>query len=211
MSGLFNADGKLFRFFDQVANCVILSLFWVAFSLPIITIGASTSALYYAMHNAVKLNAGHLIPTFWKGFKENFKKATILWVILLLIYAFLGADLYFSYILSGTDSFLPLITVLIIIFLAAVTFWSLHWFAYIVHVIDPVKIVLKNTLIMCTQNLGRAVVLFFLFAVCIAIFVFLPYSPFYIFIVPGAYMYFAHSIHMKIFSRYFEIKGVSDV
>lgn len=105
MSGLFHADGKFFRFFDRVANCVILSFFWVVFSLPIVTIGASTSALYYAMHKVVKLDSGHLIQSFWKGFKENFKKATILWVILMLIYAFLGADLYFSYVLSGTDSF----------------------------------------------------------------------------------------------------------
>lgn len=210
MSGLINVEGKFFRFLERMANCVFLSCLWSLFSLPVITIGASTSALYYAMHKVVKLESGHLFKTFWKGFRDNFKKGTILWGILLLVYAFIGVDLYVSYVLSGADSFLSWVTVLLIVVAVVLTFWSLHWFPYIAHVEDSIKAILRNTLIMCIQNFGKAFVLFLLYALCIAILVFLPIAPVYLLILPSGYMYFAHSLHIKIFSRYFEIKNSSD-
>ena len=47
MGGLFDYDSKLFQLLLRVSDLVALSLLWLLCSLPVITIGASTSALYY--------------------------------------------------------------------------------------------------------------------------------------------------------------------
>ena len=46
MGGLFDYDSKLFQLLLRVSDLVALSLLWLLCSLPVITIGASTSALY---------------------------------------------------------------------------------------------------------------------------------------------------------------------
>ena len=45
---MFEYDGRLFRILSFLADMIILQLIWVVFSIPLFTIGASTTAAYYA-------------------------------------------------------------------------------------------------------------------------------------------------------------------
>lgn len=45
---MFNYEGRLFRALSFFADMILLQLIWVVFSLPLVTIGASTTAAYYA-------------------------------------------------------------------------------------------------------------------------------------------------------------------
>ena len=47
MGRFFNYDSPLFSSINKIVDCVFLSLLWFVFSIPIVTMGASTSALYY--------------------------------------------------------------------------------------------------------------------------------------------------------------------
>lgn len=47
MGGWFNIDSKFYRFCSYVGDFIILMVLWAIFSLPVITIGASTTAAYY--------------------------------------------------------------------------------------------------------------------------------------------------------------------
>ena len=49
MNRLFSLDGKLFHILSRIADLILLNVLWLLSSLPIITIGASTTALYYVM------------------------------------------------------------------------------------------------------------------------------------------------------------------
>ena len=81
-----------------------LNLLWFVCSIPIVTIGASTTALYYAALKVVRDEDSHVGAAFFRSFRQNFKQATVLWLILLGVGLFLGADGYILYHLRQTSS-----------------------------------------------------------------------------------------------------------
>ena len=68
-----------------MGDMICLNVMWVICCIPIITIGASTVALYTVMLKMVKNEEGYIFRGFLKAFKTNFKQSTIIWIILLLL------------------------------------------------------------------------------------------------------------------------------
>lgn len=97
MAKLFSYDNPIWRFMGRVADVFLLTMLWAVCSLPVITIGASTSALYYVSLKMAKNREGYLWKSFFKAFKDNFTQSTVIWVIMLAVGVFLGMDLYFFY------------------------------------------------------------------------------------------------------------------
>lgn len=210
MGGIFNIDGKVYQLLDKLADCLIVSLLWLLSSLPIFTIGAATTALYYSVNQIICQNKGTLWKTFWTAFKENFKQATILWIIFLLILAFLLLDMYISFIMSGLVSTLKWILLLLFLLILFVIMWAHYWFSYISHISDPIKVVLKNTLIMCILHLPKSLSLLALFTVCAIVLASSSRLAFLIVILPGFYMIAAHHLLERVFSQYWNTKGASE-
>ena len=52
--GFFNYDNDIWRFVGRLADIMVLNLLWILFSLPIVTFGISTTALYYCTLKIVK-------------------------------------------------------------------------------------------------------------------------------------------------------------
>lgn len=90
---VFSANSLLGRFLNLVGDLVILNVMWIVFSLPIFTIGASTTALYYSLMIRIRRDEGYVHTNFTKSFKENLKQASIIWLIMLVI----GCLLFFDY------------------------------------------------------------------------------------------------------------------
>lgn len=67
---------------DKIFDTLVLGILWLLCSLPLITIGASSTALYYAFVKCVRNSDGYAVQEFFKAFKRDFIKATILWVII---------------------------------------------------------------------------------------------------------------------------------
>ena len=95
MGNLFNLDSGFSKFMNRVSDLFLLNILWVICSIPIITIGASTTALYSVNLNLLSENEGHITKAFFKAFKENFKKSTAIWLIVLLTSTILGVNLIF--------------------------------------------------------------------------------------------------------------------
>ena len=74
---------------------MILNILWVICSIPVVTAGASTTAVYYVTLKLVRDEEGPTIKSFFKSFKENFKQSTVIWLILLAMGSVIGVDLYF--------------------------------------------------------------------------------------------------------------------
>lgn len=97
MAKLFSYDNPVWRLMGRVADVFLLSVLWAVCSLPVITIGASTSALYYVALKMARNHEGYLVKSYLKAFRENLGQATILWMIVLAAGLFLGADMYWVY------------------------------------------------------------------------------------------------------------------
>ena len=97
MHTIFNLDGPLFSFLSKVANLAILNILWMICCIPIFTIGAATTALFLSTIRLTNDTDSYVIKFFFKTFINNFKRSTIVWLILLVIGIILGADCYIFY------------------------------------------------------------------------------------------------------------------
>ena len=95
MGNMFNSDSGFSKIMNKIADWFILNILWIFFSIPIVTIGATTTALYSVNLKIINNEEGNLIKTFFKSFKENFKKSTIIWLIILIKSIVLGVNLVF--------------------------------------------------------------------------------------------------------------------
>lgn len=90
--GFFNYDNDIWRFVGRLADIMVLNLLWILFSLPIVTFGISTTALYYCTLKIVKDEDDGNIRMFLRSFKKNWKEGLIIWLILLPILLILILD-----------------------------------------------------------------------------------------------------------------------
>lgn len=89
---LFDPDGPLMSALGTFADLVFCNILFCLFSLPLFTIGASASALYdCALSIVEQREASFIAAQFWQAFRRNFRRATALWLILLVMALFLWA------------------------------------------------------------------------------------------------------------------------
>lgn len=91
---LFSRDSTFFYYTEKFANLMILNLLVIVFSIPMFSFGASITALYSVLSKMCKDEEGIVFVDFWRAFRENFKRATCIWVCFFVIGAFLLWDYY---------------------------------------------------------------------------------------------------------------------
>lgn len=74
-------DGSFMTICDKVFDVMILGFLWIMCCLPVITAGASCTALYYSVVKCIKNDEGYVTKCFFHSFRQNLIQATILWVI----------------------------------------------------------------------------------------------------------------------------------
>ena len=199
MGGLFRYDGVLFRFINKMVDAVGLSLLWLITSLPLITMGAATTALYYTTHKVIHYDRGRVWPEYWKCFLSGFKQATPLGLFLQVLIYLLGANAYSSYlmVMSGNATLWIFLTVLIPLVL--ILMWAVYLFPLVARFHSTTKAVMKNCLLIALWNLPLTLLLVGLFVACVAVVVFVPLSFTY---MPVTYMLLSSVILEKIFPKY---------
>ena len=78
---LLNEDNVVHVFLNKLGDIVIANLLFILCSIPVITIGPALTALYHCMMRTVKGNNNGTTRTFFRAFKENFKQATVIWLV----------------------------------------------------------------------------------------------------------------------------------
>lgn len=91
---LFHYDNPVMLGISKIANCILLSLLWLIGCIPVITVGASTCALYYTVEKNIKNDRGYVISSFLHAYKENLGQATIVSVIFLIAELILQSDFW---------------------------------------------------------------------------------------------------------------------
>ncbi len=101
MEDFFDPNGKLMELLWKPIHIMFLNLLWVLFSLPVVTIGASTTALYSVFIKMRNGKEGKLFRDFWNAFRKNFRQATIIWVIIALAAVVFTVDIVFFLNMGG--------------------------------------------------------------------------------------------------------------
>lgn len=95
MGKLFGVDSGLYKFMSRLWDMIKLNFMWVLCSIPIITMGAATTAAFSITLKMVDEEEGYICGPFWKEFKANIKKGSIMGVILLVASYALYLDFQF--------------------------------------------------------------------------------------------------------------------
>jgi uncharacterized membrane protein YesL len=202
MREFFSMDGSFNKYGGFVADTFILSLLWIFFSLPIFTIGASTTALFYVTTRRISNREGYLSTDFWQSFKANFFRATAVWlviffmVLLILISMFAGIQMGDELPLGGIVLPVQIAT------LAEIIFVSVYIFPVLARFDMGVKEALKTSFFMANRHLLTSITCVGL-VVGMLLFVFFvpPIFPL-IFVIPGASAMLSSVLIMKIFKKY---------
>lgn len=91
----FGYDGPFFTTLNRISDIIILNLLWIVCCIPIITIGASTTALLYVTMKITRGEDAYIVRKFFKSFKENFIQSTLMWLLMLVIGIMLGFNYFF--------------------------------------------------------------------------------------------------------------------
>ena len=144
-------DNGVTRFLGKVADFMFLNLLWIVCSIPIITIGASTTAMYSVMLRLVKNEEGYIVKGFLKAFKENFRQSTLMW----LLYFVFGIVIVVDFMLLRMMS--PSIRTVMQVFLIFMTILlisiGIYVFALQARYEIPMKNTLKNALILTVAKM----------------------------------------------------------
>ena len=81
---LFNPDNALMITMSQITDCIFLSLFWLLGCVPLVTVGASSAALYDAAFRAFRQGDKHSWRRFFETFRRNWKAGILPSLVFLL-------------------------------------------------------------------------------------------------------------------------------
>ncbi|MCD7709701.1 MAG: DUF624 domain-containing protein [Clostridiales bacterium] len=182
---IFDLDNKFYRGFNKVIDCVIISVVWLVFCIPIFTIGAATTGLYYTVNKSIVQGKGYVWREFWHSFKGNFKQSTLVWLAFLAVGAVLGADTYIMYLFAQSGERWGAFFVVFIVLVAVEVAWLNYVFPYIARFTDTTKNVFKVTSALAFAHLPATFLMLVLFVI-VAIVVYL-FPPVLVF-VPSVYM-----------------------
>ena len=161
----FSYESRFSQLLLKLCYACYLNLLWFVCSIPIVTIGASTTALYYASLKVVRDEDSHVAALFFRSFRQNFKQATVLWLILLGVWLFLGADGYILYHLrlSSTGTMAVMWTLILAVVIAAAVVWVIvaeYVFPLLASVANTNKAMLTNAFLIGTHYLFATILVF---------------------------------------------------
>ena len=103
-------DSKFMQAWNNLTDAIVINILMLVTSIPVVTIGVALSAGQTATRKML-IGQGHVARNYFAAFKENFARATILWVVYLLV----GAGLAYSWVvLQITPLLIPKIAVTIL-------------------------------------------------------------------------------------------------
>lgn len=159
MNNLFNPDNKFFAFMTKVANLIILNILCLICCLPIVTLGASVTALYYMTMKMVRNEETYIVKGFFHSFRQNLKQSIVINLIMLLLGLLLIFDFYFARKMSGTGTFY---TVLGYVFLFLMLLYAMvltYIYPMLAKFYNSVGRTFKNALLLSIRHLPQTLLM----------------------------------------------------
>lgn len=156
MKNLFSLDNPFIQFLTRVGDLILLNAMFLVCCLPVVTAGASMAALTKVTQDmAFETDAG-IVKSFLRGFRANFKQATIVWLVELVVIVSLGCDLllimtYFE----GT--FAKVMYILLALLAVLVTCVTAYMIPLLVRYENSLKQHLSNAVVLAVIKLPKTI------------------------------------------------------
>lgn len=160
MRWLFDIENPVMRYIIKIFDCMCLSILWLICCLPILTAGAATTALYATVYRYLRKNEGHLLRTFLDAFRENWRRSTFVWLVMLAAGILLGADVLVFRTMALQGQFLGKLYFLILLLICVWVTWMVYAFAYCARFHGGVRDVLRGSILLMLLHPLRALTVF---------------------------------------------------
>lgn len=138
MKKFFDMDNPFMKALSVAADLLALNILTLLCSVPIVTAGASITAMNDVIIHSVRGEEGYIFRGFFRAFASNFKKGTLLGLLLLVC----AAVLYFDYLAALT--FIPVLRVGIAAIAVIVLVIAIYAFALLSRYENTLGGTLKN-------------------------------------------------------------------
>lgn len=155
--GIFAADGKLARFLNTLGNLIVLNILTILLMTPVITAGAAMTALYTMTMRMARNEEGSIIKGYFRAFADNFKQATILWIIGGGLILFLFFDIWLLKSIEGNFGLGYRLLLLVIALFFSMEL--IHVFAVLARFDNTIKNTIKNALLFCVGYFPQAILM----------------------------------------------------
>lgn len=165
MGNFLSTDGPLFEGLTYITNIIYVSALWILFSIPVITIGASSTALYYTVTKVIRHGRSYIFREFWQSFKSNLKQSTAVWLIYLVLMGVLLVDIRVMGVFGNTVA-----QTLQFVFLAGICMVSgvmVYALSYIARFTQDVRHILTNSVLMAIRHLPKTLLLIVILAAAV--------------------------------------------
>lgn len=193
----FSVDSPLYRFLSRVLDILKLNFLWILGSLPVFTIGASTTA---AMSVALKLaddEEGYIAKSHFEAYKANFKQGVPMGLIFLVAWY----AVYLDFQLFGAVKNNPVILLIIgMVSVFLVIIAMIYSFPLLARYENTVVRTIQNSMDISRKYFGKTLILVILVAAEVLIF---QYNSTMIFLGilfgPGFIIYTVAAVSKRVF------------
>ncbi len=202
---LFQYDSAFFNGLARVTDFLILNVLWIICSLPIVTMGAATTALYYSMIKIVREKDSGIVKMFFRSFLQNLKQGCCLTIIFLIggIVLYLGIQTYST---IGSSFSIIAMTILIV----SLIIWGIifsYAFPLLAQFDNTIKNTIKNAFLISISNFRKTLIITVLNLLPIILYLALPRifvlsSPIWLLLGIAIIAFFNTKIFVKIFDNY---------
>lgn len=161
MRNLFNYENPFIQFLVRVGDLIILNVLFILCSAPVVTLGASLTALHRVTQNMLFEQEEPLLKAFFRAFRQNFKQSTLAWLVELVVIVSLVCDvlLVMAYFNGGLAKAMYILVAVLAILVAGV-------YAYLIPLIaryeNGMRQQVNNALVLAIIKLPKTLLLVFL-------------------------------------------------
>lgn len=204
MNRFFSMDNGLFRALAKFVDCLWLSILFLVSCIPVFTIGAAMTALYYTVHKVLRKDRGYVTTEYWHGFKTNFKQSTVVWLIVLAIGLVLAGDIKILLPMNKAGNPLGKAYVVFGVMMIFELIWCTYLFPYMARFANTTKAVMKNAALMAVLDFPRTFLVILIMAAfgLVVLRMPIPLLMVAMFLLPALYTWALNFVLEQVFRKY---------
>ncbi|MBP5492136.1 MAG: YesL family protein [Clostridiales bacterium] len=162
-------NSRFYSLGDKLGDIIMLSFFWLICSLPIVTMGPATCALYFAMHKRFADKSETPVRDYWRSFKGNLGQGIVLNIILLLYAGVTGFNIFVAWKgfngIKLPDWYLPVAILLVL----PLVFCVPYVFPYLARFKNSTKNTLFHSFTFATMYAGHTLLMWLFMILSLAV------------------------------------------
>jgi uncharacterized membrane protein YesL len=155
----------------KMADLMWINILTLALCIPVVTIGAALTAKDYMCYKLLKNEETGTTKGYFRSFRQNFRQATIIWFIMLVVIMLGFIDVFFVLGLEGDGT--RIVRAVMFAFLFFIYIGCIMIFPVLARFDNTVKGTIKSGLHMTVAILPRAILMGVLYLIPILIFMFI--------------------------------------